>query len=68
MIKHRHLFNIAVVLLLALSMLLAPLQQIAFAEEDSPNTPEAVDAAMPPPMTPDPITAAFLIFLFIHSS
>ncbi len=48
--KHRHLFNFAVVLLLALGMLLAPIQQIAFAEEDSPSTPEAVDAAMPPPI------------------
>ena len=48
--KQKHYINLIVAVLLIFGLLAVPLQQIAFAEEDSPNTQDAVDAAMPPPI------------------
>jgi hypothetical protein len=52
----KHLVNLTIIMLLLLSLIVTPLQQIAFAEESNPNTPEeanepaAPDASMPPPI------------------
>ena len=52
----KHLVNLTIIMLLLLSLIVTPLQQIAFAEESNPNTPEeanepaAPDAPMPPPI------------------
>ena len=48
--KQRQYINLIVAVMLVFGLLAAPLQQIAFAEEDRPNAPDAVDAAMPPPI------------------